>query len=58
MPEVGLSEDGVYCKICLRVKLQDVKFKDPKFKHEILMRIDMKHPTSQIISSIFSVVEL
>ena len=27
----------------LPVKFQGVKFKDPKFKHEIFMRIDMKH---------------
>ena len=37
--------------------LQDrppVKFNDPKFKHEIFMRIDMKHS----YFSIFSVVEI
>ena len=27
----------------LPVKFQDVQFKDMKFKHEIFMRIDMKH---------------
>ena len=27
----------------LPVEFQDVKFKDPKFKHEIFVRIDMKH---------------
>ena len=25
------------------MNFQDVKFKDPKFKHDIFMRIDMKH---------------
>ena len=37
VPEVGVTEDGVL--------LQDhlPKFKDPKFKHEIFMTIDMKH---------------
>ena len=45
--------------------LQDrlpVKFKDPKFKHEIFMRIDMKHSYFSIISLFicnqFSVVEI
>ena len=27
----------------LPVKFQEMKFQDPKFKHEIFMRIDMKH---------------
>ena len=27
----------------LLVKSKDVKFKDPKFKHELFVRIDMKH---------------
>ena len=27
----------------LPVKFQDVKFKYPKFKHEMFVRIDMKH---------------
>ena len=37
MPEVGITRGSL---------LQDrlpVKFKDPKFKHEIFVRIDMKH---------------
>ena len=33
----SLLQDG------LPMKLQDVKFKDPKIKHEIFVRIDMKH---------------
>ena len=33
----------------LPVKFQDVKFKDPKFQHEIFMRIDMKHSYFSII---------
>ena len=28
---------------CLPVKFQDVKLKDSKFKHEIFVRIDIKH---------------
>ena len=38
VPEVGVSEEGV-CYL-LPVKFQDMKIKDPKFKH---VRIDMKH---------------
>ena len=34
VPGVGVSEEGVCCKIRL-----PVKFKDPKFKYEIFMRI-------------------
>ena len=42
---------------------QDVKFQDPKFKHEISVRIDMKHSYSSnyfviCLQSIFSVVEI
>ena len=45
------------------VKLQDVKFKDLKFKHEIFVRIDMKHLCFSnyfiiCLPSIFSVVEI
>ena len=36
---IGVSEEGVCCKM----ESQDVKFKDRKFKHDIFMRIDMKH---------------
>ena len=49
MPDVGVSEEGVcyrrgsVLQDCLPVKFQEVKFKDPKFKHEIFVRIDMKH---------------
>ena len=34
---------GNWLQDCLPVKFQDVKFKDPRFKHEIFVRIDMKH---------------
>ena len=51
-----MSEEGVCCNL-------PVKFKDPKFKHEIFVRIDMKHSYFSnyfIISlqSIFYVVEI
>ena len=56
VPEVGMSEEWSF--------LQDrlpVKFKDPKFKHEIFVRIDMKHSYFSnyfiiCLQSIFSVV--
>ena len=38
----------------LLVKIEEVKFRDTKFKHEIFMRIDTKHS----YFSIFSVVEI
>ena len=46
----------------LPVKYQDVNFKDPKFKHEIFVRIDMKHSYFSnyfiiCLQSIFSAVE-
>ena len=41
VPEVSVSEEGILLQGRLPVKFQDVKFKDPK--HEIFMRIDMKH---------------
>ena len=34
---------GVLLQDCLPVNFQDVKFQDPNFKHEIFVRIDMKH---------------
>ena len=34
---------GSLLQDCLPVKFQVVKFKDPKFKHEIFVRIDIKH---------------
>ena len=45
------------------MKFQDVKFKDPKFKHELFMRIDMKHSYFSnyfiiCLQSIFSIVEI
>ena len=39
VPEVGVRRGSLDC---LPVKFHDVKFKDPKIKHEIFMRIDMK----------------
>ena len=44
MPQVGVSKEG-FATIAARsfpVKFQNVKFKDPKFKHEIFVRIQ-KH---------------
>ena len=45
----------------LPVKFHDVKFKDPKIKHEIVVRIDMKHSyfsnySITYLQSIFTVV--
>ena len=45
------------------MNFQDVKFKDPKFKHDIFARIDMKHSYFLNyfiirLQSIFSVVEI
>ena len=37
MSEVGVSEEGVCCKMVFL--FQDVKFKDPKFKHENFITI-------------------
>ena len=47
----------------LPVKFQYMKFKDPMFKHEIFVRIDMKHSYFSnyfilCLPSIFSVVEI
>ena len=47
----------------LPVKFQDVKFKDTKSKHEIFVRIDMKHSFfsnyfTMCLQSIFYVVEI
>ena len=54
--EVGVPEEGVSCKT------SDVKFKDPKFKHEIFERIDMKHSYLNYfiicLPSYFSVIEI
>ena len=38
-----MSEERNLLQDRLPVRFQDVKFIDPKFKHEIFMRIDMKH---------------
>ena len=56
-----VSEEGVCFKIVFLC--QDVKFKDPKFKHEIFVRIDMKHSYFSnyfifCLQSFFSVVEI
>ena len=61
VPKVGVSEEGVCFKIVFLC--QDVKFKDPKFKHEIFVRIDMKHSYFSnyfifCLQSFFSVVEI
>ena len=32
-----------------------MKFKDPKFKHEIFVRIDMNIHTSQIFHNLFAI---
>ena len=37
-------------EFAVRSSSQDVKFKDPKCKHETFVRIDMKHYTSLTIS--------
>ena len=47
----------------LPVKFQDVIFKDPNFKHEIFVRIDMKHSYFSnyfiiCLPSLFSVVKV
>ena len=47
----------------LPVMFQDVQFKDPKFKHELFVRRDMKHSYFSnyfiiCLPSIFSVVEI
>ena len=38
-----LSSRGSSLQDRLPVTFQDVKFKDPKFMHEIFVRIDIKH---------------
>ena len=43
VPEVGMSEEGVFAARSSSCEFQDVKFKNPIFKHEIFVRIDMKH---------------
>ena len=45
------------------MKLEDVMFKDPKFKHDIFVRIDLKHSSFSkyfiiCLQSIFSVAEI
>ena len=42
------------------MKFQDVKYKDPKFKHEIFVRIDMKHShfSNYFIICLQSIVEI
>ena len=53
--EMGVLEVGVRRGSLLQdrlpVKFQDVKFQDPKLKHEIFARIGMKH--SYILLKVF-----
>ena len=51
MPEVGVSEEEVYCKIV---------FLDPKLKNSIFFRIDMKHSyySNYLFPINFSVLKL
>ena len=43
MTELVCQKSEFACKIYnLPVKFQDVKFTDPKFKHEIFVRLNMK----------------
>ena len=53
----SLLQDG------LPMQFQDVKFKDPTFKHQIFVRMDIKHSYFSnyfiiCLQSIFSVVEI
>ena len=58
MPEVGVSEEGCYNR--LPVKFQDVKFTVTKCKHEIFVRIDMKHScfSNYFIICLQSIIEI
>ena len=54
---------GSLLQDCLPVKFQGVKFTVPKYKHEIFVRIHMKHSYFSndfiiCLQSIFSVVEI
>ena len=40
----------------LPVKFQDVKFKYPKFKHEMFVRIDMKHSSFSNFHNLFTII--